>query len=240
MKWISLLLLMPFVAVGQVNVSGKVILCDDFQKGLTIKGVLSYTHHREKKKRPYKSEIDTLQATISVYRMDSLILREYTSHKGQFKLTLPEKATYRLKFSLTGMIYRDTVMDIQMDQSNIQICLSDSAIHNYYLRKIPFDSTRAKKDIQNDTIRIINLFATDISGCRLSLLEYLSMEEKETIENKFGFRFSYFGFSKISPFYLDKRQKEYNDVVYSYLDKKLKGDSRRLILDEVYQIIKKK
>jgi hypothetical protein len=147
---------------------------------------------------------------------------------------MPEINIYRLKFQLIGIIYKDTVINLQSDIDNIKICLSDSGLHNYYLKKIPYDSIRAKMDIKNDSIKIMTLASNIFYGCRLNFLDYLSEEEKRKIEKKFGFVYSYESFDRIDQYYLDQRQKEYNDIVYKYLDDKLNGNSRELISKEIY------
>ena len=107
------------------------------------------------------------------------------------------------------------------------------------MRQIPYDSTRAKKDIKNDSIKIITL-VSNISGSRISYIDYLSQEEKQIIERKFGLIYSYASFDRINQTYLDQRQKEYNDIVYKYLDNKLNGDSRQLINREIYYLVQEK
>lgn len=240
MRLLIILLIIPLVTKGQLSISGQVTLCGDFKKTISIPGKLSYSYKKDKKNRVLNKSIDTLQATIYVYKLDSLLRTEKTNHKGQFNLTLVEKDIYRLKFQLMNRVYKDTVINLQSTVDKIKICLSDSGLHNYFLRQIPYDSVKAKNDISNDTIRIISLISKSFSGCRLNLLDYLSDEEKGTIEKKYGFTYEYFVFDKTSQNYLDQRQREYNDIVYKYLDRKFSMSSKRLIDKEILNLAYRK
>ena len=187
--------------LGQINVSGQVTLCDDFKKTISIKGKLSYTYRTDKKKRVLAKEIDTLKASIFIFRLDTLIRTEKTDHKGYFNLEFSEKDIYKIKFELMSKVYKDTVINLQSTIDKVKICLSDSGLHNHFLRKIPYDSMQAKKDILDDTIRLVTLISREFSGCRINILDYLSPEEKGVIETKFGFKYTYFVFDKIGQNY---------------------------------------
>jgi len=220
--------------------SGQVTLYDDFQKNISVKAKLSYTYRTDRKGRVLEKNIDPLRASILIFRLDTLVATEKTDYRGHFNLSLSEKDIYRIKFELMSKVYKDTVINLQASVSKVNICLSDSGLHNYYLRKVPYDSIRAKTDILNDTIRIVELISTEFSGCRLKLLYYLSLEEKESIENKFGFKYTSFVIDKISQNYLDQREREYNAMVYKYLDKKVNGDSNDSIEGEIFRVIHEK
>lgn len=239
-RLLTILLILPFITFGQLTLAGRVTVCNDFKKNITIKGKLSYTSHQNRKKNSIKRNIDTLQVDIFIYRLDSLITISETDFKGYFNLTLPEEGSYKLRFELLNKIYKDTIIRIQSPLTNVDVCLSDSALHNHHLRKIPFDSIRAKKDIEDGTIILVTLISNQSSGSRTYLVGALSNEEKESIERKFGFKHSFIALDGIDQYYLDQRQREYNDIVYNYLDKINSGDSKRLINDDLIKIIKKK
>jgi hypothetical protein len=181
--------------------------------------------------------VDTLKVHLYIYHLDSLIKTEETDARGNFDFELPDKGPYKVRFSLIGKIYRDTLLNTQQDVKNMKVCLADSGFHNYYLRQIPFDSLKAKRDILNDTIRIVSLISKQYSGCRLSYLQYLSAENITLIEKQFGFTYNYFELD-FNQGYLDQRQNEYNRVVYNYLDKQLNGDSFKLIRDKIIELAK--
>ncbi|WP_222931376.1 hypothetical protein, partial [Xanthovirga aplysinae] len=157
-KIISILFLIInyYIAVGQVSLSGKVELCPDFTASVSIPRKLTFNYIK-KKKKPIKREIDTLLVKMEVYQKDTLVKTFYTNYSGEFKTDLPSRGNYRLKSSLSKFIKKETELNIDSPFNEINICLSDSSIHAYFLKKIPYDSLKAKKDLGKGETRIISL-----------------------------------------------------------------------------------
>jgi hypothetical protein len=131
-----------------------------------------------------------------------------------------------------GKTDRDT--SIQSTESK---AIDHKESQHFFLNLIPFDSAKAQQDIQLDTIRIITL-ASDTRGNKHGFSVYLSPDQIKNIEAKFGVAFRFFNFTQIPQYYLDIRESEYNRQVYQYLDKKLSGDSRQMINDEMIKLAK--
>jgi hypothetical protein len=75
----------------------------------------------------------------------------------------------------------------------------------------------------------------------MMLIHALSNEDLDAIESKFGFNFEYYNLGNINQVYLDRREGEYNNVMYRYLDQKLNGNSKKLINEEILtRFLKKK
>jgi tetratricopeptide (TPR) repeat protein len=93
--------------------------------------------------------------------------------------------------------------------------------------KIPYDSLVAKTDIENGIVRIVNL------SCSGQV--EISPEEIEQIESRFGFQF-YYDCLELPYEYLVIKQKEYNRIVYKYLDSLYNIDSEAEIFTEQVQL----
>jgi hypothetical protein len=239
----TLILAICFATTGwaQVTVSGRISLCNNFEKNISVQHKLSYTYPKRKKGQRVAPVVDTLQADILTFSGDdSLITKNSSDTKGRFTIIVPNPGTYKIRFSIMKYLYRDTLIDVRKNLSQLNICVSDSGLHNYYLRQIGFDSIRAEHDLLNDTVRIITLISQS-ARCRISILDMLSHEEKKSIEDQFGFHYQFFSFSeKIPQKYCDQRETEYNSTIFKHLDHKHNGNSAQMINAKILQIIRKR
>jgi hypothetical protein len=232
-----LISIIPLAGLSQVRISGKVTLCDNFFTGLTVKGKLTYRY--QKKRQPFKM-LDTLRADVTVVQAGKPVLLTNTDTKGNFNFFVQENNTYTIRFFMTNEIYRDTTIEVTLKPVLINVCISDSTFHNHFLRKIQFDSVKARYDLKNGFVQIISLTG-DHTPCRMMLIHALSNEDLDAIESKFGFNFEYYNLGNINQMYLDRREGEYNNVMYRYLDQKLNGNSKKLINEEILtRFLKKK
>ena len=104
---------------------------------------------------------------------------------------------------------------------------STEKIDSIVFSKIPYDSLVAKTDIENGTVRIVSLICS-------GQVE-ISSEEIEQIETRFGFKF-YYDCLEFPYEYLVIKQKEYNTIVYMYLDSLYNIDSEAEISTEQVRV----
>ena len=230
-RYLIILTILPIGAFAQVVVSGRVHLCEDFFTGLTVKGKLSYVT-KKATKRNYIHLLDTLQPDVIVSSGEKQILVTRTDAKGRFDIALTPDSTYHFRFKLTENLFRDTLLSIEKNPIEFSICISDSGFHNVFLRKIPFDSIRARKDLASGIVRIISLDG-DQGPTGTAIIDVIGEEEVKQIEMKFGLQFDYYYLDNVFHRYREQREREYNDVVYRFLDQKLEGNSRELIRQEI-------
>ena len=229
-RFLIVLAILPISAFAQVTVSGRVYLCEDFFTGLTVKSKLSYVTKKAKKKN-YIHLLDTLQPDIIIRSEEKQILTTQTDSRGWFDIALTPYSTYHFRFRLTEQLFRDTILSVENGPIEFLICISDSGFHNIFLRKIPFDSIRARKDLATGIVRIISLNG-DQGPTGTSIHDVIGREEIKKIEMKFGLKFEYHYLADVFYMYREQRENEYNDVVYNFLDQKLNGNSRELIRQE--------
>lgn len=224
---------------GQTTVSGKLSLCENFAYNVSVQGKLSFSYPKAKRKRQVKPKVDTLRADILVFKNELVIAKEVTNTKGDFVFVIPNPGNYKVRFLVHKLIYTDTLIVVNSDKVSFNICLTDSALHNYYFRHVGFDSARAIDDLANDTVRLVSLYSDQFSGCRISILDYLSNDDIKSIEDEFGFKYA--GLLRHAPqSYCDQREKEYNQVMYNYLDKRLGGDSRQIIREKIMELARRR
>lgn len=75
--------------------------------------------------------------------------------------------------------------------------------------RIPYSADKAKQDITNGNIQIIELTSVGSPS--------YSPDEIESVEQRFGFHFAY-DFLKYPTHHLEQAETEYNKVMYQYLD----------------------
>jgi hypothetical protein len=141
-----------------------------------------------------------------------------------------------VRFSVVKGIYKDTIFNSSQNVSGLIICISDTAYQNTYLRRIPFDSLRAKKDIANDTVRLVELRSTIDPGTYQPILDKYDIR---ILEDEFGFKYDYHDIEAYQE-HLDQRAREYNSIVYRYLSEKLHGDAARMIMEKKRELVMRK
>lgn len=230
-RFLIIMAILPISALAQITVSGRVYLCDGFFTGLTVQSKLSYVTRKAKRKN-YIHILDTLKPDIIISSGEKQVRTTRTDERGRFDIDLKPYSTYHFRFQLTERLFRDTVLSIADRPIEFSICISDSGFHNIFLSKIPFDSIRARKDLASGIVRIISLDGEQ-GPTRTAILDVLGEEEIINIEMKLGLKFEYHYLADVFHMYRKQREKEYNDVVYKFLDQKLEGDSRESIRQEI-------
>ncbi len=199
--------------MGQYKITGKVDLCEDFHPSLTLKGHLTYKYDRKRNK-----SLDTLKADIQILKSDTVLDQTSTDNKGYFEVCVDSIGSYSIKASMGYYFNSKKDIEVKTVNSTFQVCISDTVYRNRYLNKIPVSSKTAKEDIREGKFYKIEL-SSEASGCSLSFLEFLDPEEIKNLESKYGFEHRYIHLEEIIPnYYLDIRQKEYNDLVFHHLD----------------------
>ena len=231
MKLLIVILIIPVLTYGQTSISGRVSLCDDFDKSFSIKGHLTYNQSKKRKSKRNARSVDTLRVSIEAFKNETLEENHFTDIDGKFHFTLDNGYEYRIRFSINKLIYRDTLISVLGNEiPNMEVCLSDTTFHNFFLSKIPYDSIRAKEDIKNGTIQIVSLHGQG-SGCSISILDYLDEDEITEIESNLGIKFHVeFIEYRMPTKYIHQRELEYNQVVYDYLDSTYNGNSHEIIM----------
>lgn len=237
-RFLIILAILPISATAQVTVSGRVFLCEDFFTGITVKNKLSYIAKKNKKKN-FTYVLDTLQPDIIIRSGETQILTTQTDPRGGFEIALTPNSTYQFRFRLADHLFRDTTISVEHAPINFSICIPDSGFHNFFLRKIPFDSIRAKIDIEHGLVRIISL-SGKYSSTGTRILDVIGKDEINKIQDKFGFIFESHYLDDIFPKYLEQRENEYNKVVLQFLDEKLQYNSWELIREEIRDALRRR
>ena len=102
--------------------------------------------------------------------------------------------------------------------------LHQAKLDSLIFTQIPYSIEKAKQDIQDGKIQIIDL--------KPGGSPYNSQEEVELIERRFGFHFIY-EFLKLPTKYLARAEAEYNKVMYQYLDSINDNDCEKEIRSEL-------
>lgn len=102
-------------------------------------------------------------------------------------------------------------------------CLSVRAqdkakIDSIFLVKIPFDSLTAKQDLENGTVRLLDIFSPTWGTIGTRMDELIEPYQLDSIEQQFGFRNELIVIDSIFSKYTEQRESEYNRVVIQYLD----------------------
>ena len=241
MRFFVILLMIPTIASAQVSVSGRVELCEGFLTTLSIPGKLTFKEGKRRKSKHVERTLDTLLASFDVFQNDELKKQYLTDARGNFIFYADSNSSYKLRFRLHSLIYTETVLYTQTDDiSDLTVCLSDTSWHNHFLRKIPFDSIKAKSDLESGLIQLVRISGYH-RGCSLSIMDYFTPEDVAQIEHEFGliFRNVYIE-DKLPAEYLHQRETEYNAIVYRYLDDIYKGDSNEIIMATLIDRFKQK
>jgi len=93
-----------------------------------------------------------------------------------------------------------------------------SRVDSMYLAKIPFDSIKAKQDLKNDTVRLLNIFSLTWGSMGSRIDETIEPYQLDSIEKSFGFKNEVVALDSILPQHAKMRESEYNRVVVEYLD----------------------
>ncbi|MFC0877463.1 hypothetical protein ACE01N_12755 [Saccharicrinis sp. FJH2] len=122
------------------------------------------------------------------------------------------------------------ILSVFLIVANNLFAQNDSIVIKYLEKIIPYDSLQAIDDLNNDSIFILDLCGFDVFYESLNI-----NEEREYVENRFGFKFKHDYFEVPTEFVL-KKQDEYNRQVYKYLDSVLQIDSEEEINTELIRL----
>jgi hypothetical protein len=225
---------------GQYKIEGKVELCPNFDAPISIKGRLIYSYPKKRRNKSQSKKLDTLITQISVFK-DNVLLRELeTNYNGEFGLSLKDSGKYTIKSKVSALLYCSSSFIVHEQLTIFKDCISDSVFHQTFLNQIPYDAKKAKMDIDSGVVHRISLMSI-FSGCELEITGLLEPDELERLEKKYGFMQEYFYIDEPIPVrYLKEKEKEYNDVVFSFLDSLNGMDTFKVFREEVINIIRTK
>ena len=93
-----------------------------------------------------------------------------------------------------------------------------SRIDSIFLAKIPFDSSLAKQDLKNGTVRLLDIFSPTWGTVGTRFDEIIEPYQLYSIEKQFGFKNELIVIDSVFSKYTELRESEYNQVVIQYLD----------------------
>lgn len=235
-----LLFLTIHYAFAQYEIAGNVELCPEFSSMISVKGRLTYSYTRRKRKDPLIKELDTLIADIKLYRGGQLFIQTITNPKGEFNILIPESGIYTIESVVGKMLSSKRSFIVDSTYTFFEVCISDSLIHQHFRDQIPFDKQRAKLDLRKGKIEIVSLYS-EYSGCEIGVYDVLSEEDKVELEERYGFKYvNYFIEDHVMEPYLGQAENEYNGVVYHYLDSVNQINTKEEFRNDVFRMYKDK
>lgn len=171
-------------------------------------------------------------APYRLVRNDSVIVSGTTDADGYFEIKNLKKGSYHFKLDLTDFIKIDTLLQLNKKVTKIEISLNDSILWHYVdsinMSKFPFNKEIARQDIEAGNIKILGYG-----------LPMLSDEELNTIASKYGFKCEGVAGCVVSN-YEAMAIKEYNNVIYTYLDSINEKGWREAYREEITEFFKNK
>lgn len=75
----------------------------------------------------------------------------------------------------------------------------NSRIDSVFLAKIQYDSTMAKHDLKNGTVRLLNIFSPTWGSTGMRFNEMIEPYQLDAIDNSFGFKNEFIAIDSILP-----------------------------------------
>jgi hypothetical protein len=197
----------------------------------TVTGQIIYKVESSKTKKGIV-KTETMLAPYTLVKNDSVIVTGTTDSKGPFEIKNLEQGTYRFTVQLHKLLKSDTLIQLNRKTIKIEVSLNDSILWHYVdsinMSKFPFTKEIARQDIEAGNIKILGYG-----------LPMLSDEELNTIASKYGFKCEGVAACAVSN-YEAMAIKEYNNVMYEYLDSINEKGWKEAYREEIVEFFKNK